>query len=314
MARITQQRPVIITCAVTGSTLSPSMSPHLPVTAEEMVTQSVAAARAGAAILHFHARDPKDGRPTNDPAVWQGFLPRIRQDCDAIINMSCSMGETAEERASAARVMRPEIATVIVGSINYGRFQKALDQGITEFRHDWEREFYGPKSHHIVTQNTFAKIGRLIDIFLEMDVLMEFECYDVGHLSILEHHLRTRKLKRPLIVQFLTGILGGIPSDIDHLLHLKRTTERLFGTETEIFTHGTGPDNMRAAAYGALMGTNIRVGQEDNLTERPGVLYRSNAEQVAKIRRILHEFDIPVATPAEARARLGLPTPAKDAT
>jgi uncharacterized protein (DUF849 family) len=303
------KRNVIITCAVTGSTLSPSMSPHLPVTAEQMITQSVDAAKAGAAILHFHARDPKDGRPTNDPAVWQTFLPPIRQQCDAVINMSCSMGDTAEDRASAARVMRPEIATVIVGSMNYGRFKKADDQGVSEFRHEWEREFFGPKSHHLVTQNTFFKIDRLIDIFLEMNTLMEFECYDVGHLYILEHHLKKKKLPRPLIVQFLTGILGGIPSDIDHLLHMKRTTERLFGEETEIFTHGTGPDNMRAAAYGALMGTNIRIGQEDNVTERPGRLFKSNAEQVQKIRRIIDEFDIGIATPAETRRRLGLPTP-----
>jgi uncharacterized protein (DUF849 family) len=304
-----KQRNVIVTCAVTGSTLTPSMSPHLPVTAEQMVTQSVDAAKAGAAILHFHARDPKDGRPTNDPAVWGSFLPRIRQQCDAVINMSCSMGKTAEDRASAARVMKPEIATVIVGSMNYGRFKKAQDQGISDFQHDWEREFFGPGSHSIVTDNNFEKIGRLIDIFLEMNILMEFECYDVGHLYILEHHLKTRRLPQPLIVQFLTGILGGIPSDIDHLLHMKRTTERLFGMETEIFTHGTGPDNMRAAAYGALMGTNVRIGQEDNVTERPGRLFKSNAEQVEKIRRIIDEFDIGIATPAEARQRLGLPTP-----
>ncbi len=304
-----KQRNVIITCAVTGSTLSPSMSPYLPVTAQEMITQSVDAARAGAAILHFHARDPADGRPTNDPAVWQSFIPAIRGQCDAVINMSCSMGATAEERASAAMVLRPEMATVIVGSMNYGRFKKAEDQGVTEFQHEWEREYYGPSSHHIVTQNTFHKIGRLIDIFLEQGFLMEFECYDVGHLYILEHHLKTRRLPRPIVVQFLTGILGGIPSEIDHLLHMKRTAERLFGQDAELFTHGTGPDNMRAAAYGALMGTNIRVGQEDNLTERPGRLFRSNAEQVQKIRRILEEFDIGIATPQETRQRLGLPTP-----
>ena len=183
------------------------MSPYLPVTAEQMITQSVDAAKAGAAILHFHARDPKDGRPTNDPAVWQSFLPAIRAQCDAVINMSCSMGATAEDRASSAMVMRPEIATVIVGSMNYGRFKKAQDQGVTEFKHEWKREFYGPDSHHLVTQNTFFKIERLIDIFLEQGFLMEF----------LEHHLKTRKLPRPIIVQFLTGILGGIPSDIDHL-------------------------------------------------------------------------------------------------
>jgi uncharacterized protein (DUF849 family) len=305
------KKNVMITCAVTGSGMTPSMSPYLPVTAEQMITQSVDAAKAGASILHFHARDPKDGRPTNDVSVWQGFIPAIRQQCDAVINMSCSMGNTAEDRASAAMVLRPEIATVIVGSMNYGMFKKAQAQGITEFQHDWERELFGPSSYERVTNNTFKKIDRLIDIFIEQGMMIEFECYDVGHLYILEYHMKNKmdRMKRPLIVQFLTGILGGIPSDIDHLLHLKRTTERLFGMETEIFTHGTGPDNMRAAAYGALMGTNVRIGQEDNVTERPGRLFKSNAEQVQKIRRILEELDIGIATPAEARQRLGLPVP-----
>lgn len=304
-------RKVIITCAVTGSGMTPSMSPYLPVTAEEMITQSVDAAQAGAAILHFHARDPRDGRPTADVEVWRSFLPAIRERCDAVINMSCSLGNTAEDRAAAAIVLRPEMATVIVGSMNYGMFRKAEAQGITEFRYDWERELFGPASYERVTNNSFRKIDRLIDIFIEQNMLMEFECYDVGHLYILDWHLKNKmgRVRRPIVVQFLTGILGGIPSDIDHLLHMKRTAERLFGMDAEIFTHGTGPDNMKAAAYGALMGTNIRVGQEDNVTERPGRLFRSNEEQVLKIRRILEEFDIGIATPAEARARLGLPDP-----
>ncbi|WP_426954792.1 3-keto-5-aminohexanoate cleavage protein [Muricoccus radiodurans] len=307
-----QQRNVIITCAVTGSGMTPSMSPYLPVTAEQMITQSVDAAKAGAAILHFHARDPKDGRPTANVEVWKSFVPAIREQCDAVINMSCSLGNTAEDRAAAAMVLRPEIATVIVGSMNYGMFKKAQAQGITEFQHEWERELFGPSSYERVTNNTFKKIDRLIDIFIENDMLMEFECYDVGHLYILEWHLKNKmgRIKRPIIVQFLTGILGGIPSDIDHLLHMKRTSERLFGMDAEIFTHGTGPDNMKAAAQGALMGTNVRIGQEDNVTERPGRLFKSNEEQVLKIRRILEEFDLGIATPAEARQRLGLPDPA----
>jgi uncharacterized protein (DUF849 family) len=306
-----KSKNVMITCAVTGSTLTPSMSPHLPVTAEQMITQSVEAAEAGASILHFHARDPKDGRPTNDVAVWQSFLPQIRSRCDAVINMSCSMGATAEERLSAAMVLRPEIATVIVGSMNYGRFKKAQDQGVSEFQHEWEREFYGPNSYGLVTQNTFAKIDRMMDILIEQDILMEFECYDVGHLYILDYHLnRKPNMKRPIILQFLTGILGGIPSSIEHLLHMKQTAERLFGDSMELFIHGTGTQNMKAAAYGGMMGTSIRVGQEDNVTERPGKLFQSNAEQVRKIRRILEEFDIGIATAEEARQRLGLPRPA----
>jgi len=300
------KQKIMVTCAATGSTLSPSMSQYLPVTPDEIATQSIDAAKAGAAIIHLHARDPKDGRPTNDPEIWRQFIPRIRENCDAIINMSASMGATAEDRVEAVLKLRPDIATVIVGSMNYGRFKKAIDQSVSEFKHDWEREFYGPASHSVVTQNTFAKIDRMIDILIDNDIAIEFECYDVGHLYILDHHLKKKKVKGPLIVQFLTGILGGIPSDIDHLLHLKRTTERLFGDDVVIFTHRTGPHNMRAAAYGGLMGTNIRVGQEDNVTERPGRLFKSNAEQIEKIKRILDEFDIGVMTAQEARQRLGL--------
>ena len=300
-------KKTIITCAVTGSTLTPSMSPNLPVTADQMIKQSVDAVKEGASMLHFHARQPDDGRPTNDPAVWQTFIPAVREQCDAIINMSCSMGATAEERASAAMVIKPEVATVIVGSMNYGRFKKAHDQGVDDFKYEWEREFYGPASYHIVTSNTFYKIDRLIGIFMEHDVAMEFECYDVGHLYILDHHLKNRKVKRPIIVQFLTGILGGIPSDMDHLLHLKRTSEHLFGEDCEIFTHGTGPYNLRAAATGALMGTNFRVGQEDSLRDHSGKLFESNADQVRRIRQVLEALNIEIATPTEARERMGLP-------
>jgi uncharacterized protein (DUF849 family) len=302
-------KKVIITCAATGAGLTPSMSPHLPITPDEIAEQSIEAAKAGAAIIHLHARNPADGRPTNDPAVWEQFIPRIRKGCDAIINMSASLGATAEDRVEAVLKLKPEIATVIVSSMNYARFKKAHDQGITEFKHEWEKEFFGPGSYSVVTQNTFAKIDRMIDILTENDIMIEFEAYDVGHLYVLEYHLKKRKqLKRPIILQFLTGILGGIPSDIDHLLHMKRTAEHLFGDSVELFIHGTGPHNMRAATYGALMGTHLRIGQEDNLMERPGVLFKSNAEQVKKIRRILDEFDIDIATPQEARERLGLGT------
>lgn len=300
-------RKVIVTCAVTGSGLTPSMSPYLPITPQQIADQAIDAAAAGASILHLHARDPADGRPTGALEVWSEIVPRIRKGCDAIVNMSASLGATAEERVEASLKLRPDIATVIVSSMNYARFKKAEDQGITEFKYEWEKELFGPGSYSVVTQNTFAKIDRMIDILTENGIGIEFEAYDVGHLYVLEYHLKNRKnLKRPIILQFLTGILGGIPSDIDHLLHMKRTAERLFGDSVELFTHGTGPQNMRAAAYGALMGTNIRVGQEDNLMERPGVLFKSNAEQVAKIRRILNEFDLDVASPAEARERLGI--------
>jgi uncharacterized protein (DUF849 family) len=284
------------------------MSPYLPITPDQIAQESIDAIKAGAAIVHLHARNPEDGSPTNDPAVWAQFVPRIQAESDGIVNMSASRGATAEERLEAVLKLRPDIATVIVGSMNYARFKKAKDQNISEFKFDWEREmFMGEGAHEVITSNSFAKIGRMIDILVDQDIAMEFECYDVGHLYILDYHLQNKNVKRPFIVQFLTGILGGIPSDIDHLLHMKRSAERLFGDDCRLFTHGTGPNNIRAAAYGGMMGTHVRVGQEDNLTERPGVLFESNAAQVNKISRILGELNVAIANPQEARATLGLP-------
>lgn len=296
----------IITCAVTGASLSPSMSPHLPVTPQEIGDQSVEAIEAGAAVIHAHAR-LDDGRPTNDVEAWRGFIPRLQRETDAIVNMSASLGATADERLSAVLELRPDIATVIVGSINYGLFNKAVNQRVSDFKLDWEKEAFGPKSYEIVTQNSFATIGRMIDILVDHDIAMEFECYDVGHLYILDYHLNAKPgIKRPIILQFLTGILGGIPSEVDHLVHMKRTAERLFGDETQLFTHGTGTGNIKAATYGAMMGTHVRVGQEDNLFDTGHRPFASNAEQVAKLTRILGELGIAVATPEQARATLGL--------
>ena len=312
MAPTREREKVIVTCAVTGAGLTPSMSPYLPVTPEQIVEQGVDAANAGAAILHLHARDPKDGRPTNDMGVWKEIVPELRKNTSAIINMSASLGATAEDRISAVLEMRPEIATVIVGSMNYGRFKKAQDQGIDTFIHDWEKDMFGPGSYEVVTNNTFAKIDRMIDMLIDADIAMEFECYDVGHLHILDYHVRRKGgLKRPLIIQFLTGILGGITSAPEHLLHMKQTAERLFGLDSQIFIHGTGPDNMRAATMGALLGTHLRIGQEDNVTERPGRLFKSNAEQVEKISRILEEFNIGAMDAAETRELLGLNNPVR---
>jgi uncharacterized protein (DUF849 family) len=303
-----ESQKTIITAAITGASLTPSMSPYLPVSPAEIAEQSIAAAKAGAAIVHLHARNP-DGSPTNDPAVWHQFTPVIRESSDVIINFSASLGPTAEKRLEAVVTERPEIATVIVGSMNYGLFRKGINQGMKpeDFKLAWEKEALGPRAYEIVTDNNFAKIGRMIDMLVDMDIGMEFEAYDVGHLYIVEHHLnRKPSIKRPIILQFLTGILGGITSEIDHLLHLKRTSERLFGDTVQLFTHGTGTGNIKAAVQGALMGTHIRVGQEDNLFDVGHVPFRSNAAQVEKVKRILGEFGMEFATPAEARKILGL--------
>jgi 3,5-dioxohexanoate:acetyl-CoA acetone transferase len=301
-------KKTIITAAITGASLTPSMSPYLPVSPEQIAQQSIDAAKAGAAIVHLHARNP-DGSPTNEPSVWHAFTPVIRQNSDVIINFSASLGPTAEKRLEAVVTERPEVATVIVGSMNYGLFRKGVNQGMKpeDFRLAWEREAFSEKAYEIVTNNNFGKIARMIDMLIDMDIAMEFEAYDVGHLFILEHHLnRKPTIKRPIILQFLTGILGGIPSEIDHLVYMKRTSERLFGDEVELFIHGTGTGNIKAAVQGALMGTHIRVGQEDNLFDVGHVPFKSNAAQVEKTKRILGEFGVEFATPTEARQILGL--------
>jgi uncharacterized protein (DUF849 family) len=303
---------IIITCASTGASMTPSMSPYLPVTPAEIAEQSIDGAKAGAAIVHLHARNPNDGSPTNETAIWEQFIPRIRDHSDVIINMSCALGKTAELRLEAAMKLKPEIATVIVGSMNYGNFKKAREQGFSEadvakFKHQWEKDSFGPRSYEIVTANTFTKIDEMIAILNDAGIAIEFEIYDVGDLYILQHHLERRKPTGKIIVQFLTGILGGITSDISHLLHLKQTAEKLFGDQLVLFTHGTGMVNILTAAYGGMMGTHVRVGQEDNLFDKPGKPFKSNAEQVSKVKRIFDELNIEVATPTEARKMLGLP-------
>lgn len=299
-----KRKNVILTCAITGSTLSPSMSPHLPVTPEQIISKSLAAADAGATIVHLHARRPEDGQPTNDVEFWKDFVPEIRARSGVIINMSTGGGDTAEKRVDASLKLRPDIATVVVSSMNYGLFKKA--DGVTDFVHEWERKHYGAAAHELITQNSFAKIDRMIDLLIDNDILIEFECYDVGHLYVLEHHLSKKQIRKPLVVQFLTGILGGIPSEVDHLVHMRVTAERLFGPDAILFTHGTLKNNMMAATCGGMMGTNVRVGQEDNLYERPSVPYKSNADQVRKICRIFDELGLEVASLSEARQRLGL--------
>lgn len=296
----------IITCAVTGSSLSPSMSPHLPLSPAEIIEQGVAAVKAGASILHLHAR-AEDGRPTNDVAVWREIINGLRSETDAILNMSASLGPNAQSRIEPVLELRPELATVITGSINYGLFRKVEDQGAPELKLDWEKQRYGSSSYDIVMQNSFATIDEMISTLDAHEIGIEFECYDVGHLLSLDYYFKNREIRHPLVVQFLTGILGGIRSDVRHLTHLADTARLMFGDDVHLFTHGTGTTNIRTATAGALIGTHLRVGQEDNLIKSPGVPFSSNAEQVEKMVRILNELNMEAATVSEARDILGLP-------
>jgi uncharacterized protein (DUF849 family) len=299
-------KPVIITCAITGSLHTPSMSPHLPITPAEIAAESIAAAAAGASILHLHARDPKDGRPTADPRVFQEFLPRIRAGTDAIVNLTTggAPGMTIDERLAAPEAASPEMTSLNMGSINVGLFPAA--ERIKEFRFEWERGFL-EGTRDLVFRNTFKDIEAIIArMGRGHGARFEFECYDVGHLYNLAWVIDQKLYEPPLFIQFCLGILGGIGAEVDHLLHMVRTAQRLFGTDIEWSVLGAGRHQMTVAVQNVLLGGNARVGLEDSLYLERGQLARSNADQVAKLVRILKELGHTVATPAEARGRLGL--------
>jgi len=301
-----RQRKAIITCAVTGSIHTPSMSPYLPVTPDEIAREAIAAAEAGAAILHLHARDPKDGRPTADPAVFMAFLPRIKQSTDAVVNITTGGGQgmSLADRLAAPLRASPEMCSLNMGSMNFGLFP--MLNRYREFRHDWERQHLENSRDHIF-RNTFADIEHILKTLGESHgTRFEFECYDVGHLYTLAHFLDRGLVTPPLFVQTIFGILGGIGSHPEDLQHMKRTADRLFGEEYRWSVLAAGARQMPLVTAAAIQGANVRVGLEDSLWIGPGELAKSNADQVAKVARILRELGIGIATPAEARAMLAL--------
>ena len=298
--------PVIITCAITGSLHVPSMSPYLPITPDEIASESIAAAEAGAAILHLHARDPETGRPTPSPEVFRQFLPRIKQSTDAVINISTggAPGMTMDQRLAASEWASPEMTSLNMGSINVGLFA-SLDK-LKDFRFDWEKPFL-EASRDSVFKNTFADIEQILDrLGKGHGCRFEFECYDVAHLYNLAHFLDRKLYEPPLFIQFCLGIRGGIGAEFDHLLHLVRTAQRLFGNDFEWSVLAAGRHQLPFATQNVLLGGNARVGLEDSLTIGRGKLATSNAQQVVKIKTILTELGYTIATPAEARQRLAL--------
>jgi uncharacterized protein (DUF849 family) len=299
-------RKVIITCAVTGSIHTPTMSPHLPITPAQIAAEGIAAAQAGAAILHLHARDPVDGRPTPSAAVFREFLPRIHAGCDAVINITTGGAHTMslEDRLEAALDVAPEMASCNVGSLNFGFFP-ILDK-IKEWKFDWEPK-YLEASRNAIFRNTFGDIEQLFERLAKpLGTRFEFECYDVGHLYTLKHFVDRGFVERPF-VQFVLGILGGIGPDPENLTHMKHIADKLFGREGYQWSVlGAGRHQMPLVTQAALMGGNVRVGLEDSLTIGPGKLATSNAEQVRLIRGVLEALGMEIASPAEARAMLGL--------
>ncbi|MBX6369481.1 MAG: 3-keto-5-aminohexanoate cleavage protein [Rhodospirillales bacterium] len=297
---------VIITCAVTGSIHTPTMSPHLPLTPDEIARQAIDAAEAGAAILHLHARDPKDGRPTPDPDVFMQFLPRIKQATNAVVNITTGGGHgmSLQERLAAPLKAKPEMCSLNMGSMNFGLYP--MLQRYKQWTHDWEPK-YLEASRDFIFRNTFKDIEAILKELGEgCGTRFEFECYDVGHLYNLAHFLDRGLVKPPMLVQTIFGILGGIGADPENLAHMKRIADKLFGDQYYWSILAAGRHQMPLITMGAIMGGNVRVGLEDSLYLGKGQLAQSNAEQVRKIRGILENLSLEIATPDEARAALQL--------
>lgn len=296
---------VIITCAVTGAIHTPSMSAHLPVTPNDITSEAIAAAEAGAAILHLHARDPETGKPTQDPAVFGQFLPRIKQSTNAVVNITTggSPHMTVEERMQPATVFKPEVASLNMGSMNFGLYP--MLNRFTEFKHEWERQHL-ENSRDLVFKNTFADIEKILRIGNENGTRFEFECYDISHLYNLAHFVDRGLAQTPLFIQSVFGLLGGIGAHPEDLMHMKRTADRLFGDDYQWSILGAGRNQIPLATQGLAQGSNVRVGLEDSLWIAPGELAQSNADQVKKIRQVIEGLSFEVATPDEARAMLHL--------
>jgi len=299
-------KKVIITCAVTGSIHTPTMSPFLPLTPDEVAAQAIEAAEAGAAILHLHARDPKDGRPTPDPAVFMQFLPRIKQATSAVVNITTGGGHgmTLEERLAAPLKASPEMTSLNMGSMNFGLFP--MLQRYKEFKYDWEPRHL-EASRDFIFRNTFKDIERILKELGEgHGTRFEFECYDVGHLYTLAHFLDRKLVKPPLFVQTIFGILGGIGADPENLTHMKHIADKLFGADYYWSILAAGRHQLPLVTMGAIMGGNVRVGLEDSLYIGKGQLAKSNADQVRRIRAILENLSLEIASPEDARGMLAL--------
>ena len=296
---------VIITCAITGAIHTPSMSPYLPITPDQIVDGAIGAAEAGAAIVHLHARNPETGRPDQSPDAFGRFVKRIKQRSNVVINLTSGGAPTmrVEERVSPAHTFKPEVASLNMGSMNFALFP--MLGRYKEFKHDWEQP-YLEGTRDLVFRNTFKDIEYVLRTCADNGTRFEFECYDIGHLYNLAHFLERGLVKPPLFVQSVFGILGGIGTHAEDVAHMKRTADRLFGDAYVWSVLGAGAAQMRIAAIAAAMGGNVRVGLEDSLWAGPGRLAQGSAEQVRMVRGILEGLGLSVASPDEARELLSL--------
>jgi len=301
-----QREPVIISCAVTGSVHTPSMSEHLPITPDEIAEASIGAAEAGAAILHLHARNPEDGSPTPDPEVFMAFLPRIKQATDAVVNITTGggMNMTVDDRLEAPLRASPEMCSLNLGSMNFALYPMAEKD--RAWKHDWEKPFL-ERTKGGIFKNTFEDIETILQrLGRERGARFEFECYDHGHIYSLAHLMDRGIVDGTVFVQFVLGILGGIGAEPESLLQMKQTADRLLGDSYTFSVAAAGRNQLAMTTMSAIMGGHVRVGLEDNLYLERGRLAISNAEQVTRIRQILEALSIDIATPDQARERLGL--------
>jgi uncharacterized protein (DUF849 family) len=299
------KRKVTITCAVTGSIHTPSMSPHLPVTGQEIADAAIGAAEAGAAVIHLHARNPKDGRPDQTPEAFEPFLKIIKQRSACVVNITTGGGQgmTLEQRLAPAAKFKPEVASLNMGSMNFGLYP--MLNRFKDFKHEWERQHL-ENSRDAVFRNTFKDIEHVLTTLGNAGTRFEFECYDTSHLYNLHHFLERGLVKPPLFVQTVFGILGGIGSHPEDVMHMKRTADRLFGEQYHWSVLGAGRSQLQIAAMAAAMGGNVRVGLEDSLWGGPGRLAASNAEQVRLVRQIIEGLSLDIASADEAREILSL--------
>ena len=297
---------VIITCAITGSIHTPSMSPHLPITPEQIAESAIGAAEAGAAIVHLHARNPQTGRPDQSPEAFMKFVPRIKQRTNVVINLTSGGAPTmrVEERVMPAATLKPEVSSLNMGSMNFALFP--MLGRYKEFKHDWEQP-YLEGTRDLIFRNTFKDIEYVLRTCQDNETRFEFECYDIGPLYNLAHFLDRGQVKPPLFVQSVFGILGGIGTHPEDVIHMRRTADRLLGRENYRWSVlGAGRAQMAIAAQAAAMGGNVRVGLEDSLWIGPGKLAESNAQQVTNARRIIEGIGLEIATPDDAREILAL--------
>ena len=302
---MSQQGKVIISCAVTGAIHTPSMSPYLPVTPEEIAESSIAAAQAGAAIIHLHARDPQTGKPDQRPEAFVPFLTEIKKHSNAIVNLTTggSPYMSVQERMRPAQQLKPEVASMNMGTMNFGLYP--MLQRFKEFNHEWERP-YLEGSKDLIFRNTYGDLETVLTELAVNDTRFEFECYDTSHLYNLAHFVERGLVKPPYFIQTVFGILGGIGTHPEDVMHMKRTADRLFGKDYRWSVLGAGASQMKVAAMAASMGGNVRVGLEDSLWIGKGKLAESNAQQVTKVREIIEGMGLEIATPDEAREILQL--------